>query len=69
MEVRPWSALGNQHTNQPTKSLHFWSAQALQPIHFLKAYDKVSANTASSEPKTAKFKSDHRVVKEVLNTY
>ena len=32
------------------------------------AYDKVSANTASSVPKTSKFQSGHRVVNLVLNT-
>ena len=31
-------------------------------------YDKVSANTASSVPKTSKFQSGLRVVKTVLNT-
>ena len=35
---------------------------------FVIAYDKVSANTASSVPKTSKFKSGDRVVKMVLNT-
>ena len=30
-------------------------------------YDKVLANTASSEPKASKFQSGHRVVKKVLN--
>ena len=30
-------------------------------------YDKVSANTASSVPKTSKFQSGHRVVKKFLN--
>ena len=33
-----------------------------------KSYDTVLANTASSEPKTSKFLSGHRVVKKVLNT-
>ena len=32
-------------------------------------YDKVSAKTASSVPKTSKFQSGHRVVKMVLNTW
>ena len=31
--------------------------------------DKVSANAASTKPKTAKFQSGHRVVKKVVNTY
>ena len=35
---------------------------------FVIAYDKASANTASSVPKTSKFKSGDRVVKMVLNT-
>ena len=35
---------------------------------FVITYDKASANTASSVPKTSKFKSGDRVVKMVLNT-
>ena len=31
------------------------------------ALNKVSANAASSEPKTSKFQSVHRVLKKVLN--
>ena len=36
-------------------------------VHVSIIYDKVSANTASSEPKTSEFQSGHRVVKKVLN--
>ena len=34
----------------------------------LHVYDRVSSNTANSEPKTAKFQSSHIVVTKVLNT-
>ena len=54
--------LDNCPTLLPPK---IWDTLQTTPLGF--AYDRVSANTASSVPKTSKFQSGHRVVKIVLN--